>query len=365
MKFFAENRPPVMREHIMNEFGLSSTHKLLITNSETEFGTVLVNTIKIEDNQWEGYYFEEVPIRIKALPAPGYKFAYWTGTIEPTSADFKIYMMTDQALTPHFEPGDINGTSLVINEISYNSADDRDAEDWIEIYNPNETTIDISGWELKDDNDTHSFVFPGSTFMYGGDFMVVTRDRSAFQEIYPFVTNVVGNFDFGLSSTDDAVRLYDSLGVLIDEVYYSSNSPWPSEPNGNGPSLELLDPFLDNALPENWDAVNPYGSPGAPNITITSVGDKIAQQEDVLEVFPNPVQDKINLKLNIQTRARIRITLYNLTGNELCRLFEGVVTPGKFTLTDVVDNLSTGIYLIRLESNNAPPVTKKVLKASQ
>ena len=47
---------------------------------------------------------------------------------------------------------------LAINEINYKSSDDFDPGDWIEIYNPNESSINLSNWVLKDDNDsTHLF----------------------------------------------------------------------------------------------------------------------------------------------------------------------------------------------------------------
>jgi len=361
IRIFAQNRPQRVRGHIMNQFGLPATHKLLINNSSASYGSVQVNSIHVAESQWEGYYFESVPIKVKALPAPGYKFAYWTGSIESGSSELILNMNSDLTLIPHFEPGGSGGISLVINEINYNSADDRNANDWIEIYNPGETTIDISGWEIKDDNDEHSFIFPNSTLIYGEDFVVVARDKSTFQTFYPDVANVIGNFDFGLSSNDDAVRLYDPNGTLIDEVYYSSDYPWPTEADGNGPTLELLEPVLDNNVPESWVSLNTYGSPGAPNIKITSLEDNLRHQENGLEVFPNPIQDMVNLKLNINTEARTRITFHDLTGSELSTLFEGIISPGEFTCAGIVNNLPTGIYFIRVELDNALPIIRKVI----
>ena len=365
MRFFAQNRPQRVRAHIMSQFGLPSTHKLSIINSSVSYGTVQVNSVHIAESHWEGYYFEGVPIKVKAQPAPGYKFAYWTGTIESGSSELLLNMSSDLILTPHFEPGETSGVSLVINEINYNSAEDRNAKDWIEIYNPSETTVDLSRWEVKDDNEAHSFVFPNASLIYGEDFIVVTRDKSAFQTFYPDVVNAVGNFNFGLSNSDDAVRLFDPNGGLIDEVYYSSDYPWPSEPNGNGPTLELLDPFFDNNVPESWVALNTYGSPGASNIKITSLEDKFRQDESGIKVFPNPIQDKVNIKLNIHTQTRTRITLHDLTGSELSTIFEGIISPGEFTSTEIVNNLPTGIYLIRVDLDNAAPIIRKTLIINQ
>ena len=54
--------------------------------------------------------------------------------------------------------------------------------------------------------------------------------------------------------------------TLIDEVEYDDISPWPGEPDGEGPTLELIDSSLDNALGGNWDASNDNGgTPGEIN----------------------------------------------------------------------------------------------------
>ena len=46
---------------------------------------------------------------------------------------------------------------LVINEINYKSAVTFNPGDWIELYNPKEASIDISNWQIKDDNDDPCF----------------------------------------------------------------------------------------------------------------------------------------------------------------------------------------------------------------
>ena len=56
-----------------------------------------------------------------------------------------------------FSAGPPTEGSVVINEINYNSSDEYNAEDWIEIYNNSESMIDISNWIIKDDNDDHRF----------------------------------------------------------------------------------------------------------------------------------------------------------------------------------------------------------------
>ena len=98
---------------------------------------------------------------------------------------------------------------------------------------------------------------------------LVCGNLVAFSEVFPGVSNAIGNFEFGLTSNGEEVILLDSSGLLVDEVEYDVIAPWPTEPNGAGPTLELRDPSLDNALGENWAASNDDGgTPGEINSVI-------------------------------------------------------------------------------------------------
>ena len=61
-------------------------------------------------------------------------------------------------LTAVFIQSELSPGSIVINEINYNSNDDHESGDWVELYNPGQMEIDISNWVMKDDDDQHSFI---------------------------------------------------------------------------------------------------------------------------------------------------------------------------------------------------------------
>jgi hypothetical protein len=46
------------------------------------------------------------------------------------------------------------------------------------------------------------------------------------------VENVVGPFEFGLSSKGELLRLFEAFGTLVDYVEYSNDAPWPVKPDG-------------------------------------------------------------------------------------------------------------------------------------
>ena len=77
-----------------------------------------------------------------------------------------------------------------------------------------------------------------------------------FSSSYPDISNVIGPFDFSLSGGGDQVRIFDNAGILIDSVQYDDADPWPLEPDGNVPTLELIYPGYDNTLAVS-DIVSP------------------------------------------------------------------------------------------------------------
>ncbi len=154
---------------------------------------------------------------------------------------------------------------VVINEINYNSTDNFDSDDWVEIYNNSNDTIDIGSWLLKDEDDDHIFTAPSNIKILPEQYIIFCKDTIKFTELFPDVESYYGNLGFGLSGGSDLVRLFDNTGSLVDTVRYDDDDPWPLSADGNGPTLELKHPTLDNALWESWSASEGYGTPGAQN----------------------------------------------------------------------------------------------------
>lgn len=156
---------------------------------------------------------------------------------------------------------------IVINEINYNSSDDFDSGDWIEIYNNDVDTIDISSWFIKDEKDDHMFTIPENTLIAPGSYLIFCSELSLFTTLFPDIENYYGNLGFNLSGGSDAVRIFDNFEHLVDIVEYKDSNPWPSDADGNGPTLELTNPRKDNSEPNNWNNSIGNGTPGFINST--------------------------------------------------------------------------------------------------
>lgn len=162
---------------------------------------------------------------------------------------------------------------IVINEIMYDSPG-YDNE-WCEIYNREDVSIDLEGFYFLDDDDAHTpVVFPAGYTIEPGQYFTISLQLLA--PPLNFVPDFEGNAEWSLNNGGDVLRFIDPYGQIVNSVAYLDAAPWPTEPGGNGPTLSLLDPMLDNSLPENWAAsLQDYGTPGSENFptepTITVV----------------------------------------------------------------------------------------------
>jgi hypothetical protein len=357
MKTFFTGRPGVARNFIMDEFDLPAVHEISIYNDQPAQGSVRVNSLVIESPYWSGKYFQDNPISLTAFPKPGYKFDHWSGDVNSSEPMVFINLAQASSVTAHFVTAGSINQPVVINEINYNSPDNPDPSDWIELFNYSEAAVELSGWIFSDGDSTHAFVIPDSTLLEAGGFLVLCRDITDFTQVYPDVEHVLGGFEFGLSSAGDAVCLYDLAGALLDSVHYLPSAPWPEEANGMGPTLELISPDLDNVLPESWHAFQGYGTPGALNHYISGI--KKVAAGDRLRIFPNPARDLLNLVLDAPNLTFASIRFIDQKG---VILKDSKVSPGLSAMTADVSSLRTGQYLVLVVLSDGSMISVKMQK---
>jgi parallel beta-helix repeat protein len=234
---------------------------------------------------------------------------------------------------------------VLFNEINYKSSPDFYTEDWVELYNNDDSPADLSGWVFKDSDDNHSFEFPYGTVIGVHEYLVLCSDMGLFSQMNPEIENVVGNFTFGLNSSGEAIRLYNNTGALIDSVEYGTEFPWPVAPNGNGPTLELRNPSLDNSLAENWCASIDYGTPDKINSCFeTAIAESEAKPFSV-NVYPNPTYGPAYLDFNSKLGGDMDINVFNNKGN-LCKTYNKEVAGQVQYKIEIDDFPGPGMYLV-------------------
>lgn len=366
LRDFANQRLFYMQLHFIQKFGLTGVAPVNLAISDTSMGKIKINSLIIDKPSWTGSYFYGIPIKIIAQPNPGYRFLNWEGsnttnldtlTVTLNSAfNLKAVFGVDSSYT---EP------KIVFNEINYNSSLSFNTEDWIELYNNSDRDIDISGWIFKDSDDLHIYTFPNGTVIKENDYLVLCIDTTLFKTFYPDVKNFIGNTGFGLSGSGELIRLYNNEMKMMDSLVYDDNAPWPSEPDGNGHTLSLKNPDLDNSLGENWAASIGYGTPGRINDVFTDVekiqNDLIPAEYSLEQNYPNPFNPTTKIRWQSPNNGWQSLKIYDMLGNEVITLVDEYKPAGRYEVVFDGSKLASGVYFYRLNTDKFTSTKKLIL----
>jgi len=149
--------------------------------------------------------------------------------------------------------------SIVINEIHYNPSDNTLPEEFIEFYNPSAAVVDMSSWALTSGV---TYTFPVGSVIPAHGFLVAAENPATLLARYKI--NALGPWTGSLSSDGETITLKDANGNKVNEVDYSSEFPWPISADGDGASMALVNPALDNNLGSSWRSEYPP-TPGVTN----------------------------------------------------------------------------------------------------
>ncbi len=168
---------------------------------------------------------------------------------------------------------------VVISELHYHAGTDLSTDDFLELTNAGDQSIDISGWSLTAGV---TGVFGSGTVIPAGGRLVGSPDAARFQTIYGFAPDFV--YSGNLSNSGETVTLSDAALAVVDTVSYLDTGDWPTTPDGFGPSLELRGLLSDNTDPLNWGASTVTG--GTPKAVNSLNGTAPLPQVKNLTVTP-------------------------------------------------------------------------------
>lgn len=168
-------------------------------------------------------------------------------------------------------PGTSNAPPLarpvIINEIMYHPISGNDDDEYIELYNRGSQIVSLAGWRLEEGI---RFTFPPEARIWPGGYVVVARNATNLMARYPQLnaTNTFGNYSGRLRNSSDRIVLSmpevrittNTWGqpvtnvwyVVVNDVTYHDGGRWGRWSDGWGSSLELIDPWADNTLPDAW-----------------------------------------------------------------------------------------------------------------
>lgn len=361
MTEFVTERPDYLRTHYTEMFSLGDILPINLDVDPPISGYFEVNTIVVEDIPWDGLYFEELDVRVKALALPGYVFSHWEGDVDGEEVEIWVDVSEVTDLVAVYESLS-DYPDLVISEIFYKSDIDFPSQDWIEIYNAGPGPVDLLEWQLCGDNDC--YLFSESAVIQEGEYFIVAEDVDAFTAEYG-IAGALGSLEFGLDQFGETLTLMDPFGAIVDLVEYTSDDPWPaSVPPGQ--SIELIGIALDNNIGSNWVSQEiPGGTPGDEyEELIVNVDDMLTSQ---ISAWPNPFKKYILLDLGGEFKGRITLKLTNALGQDVAGSERANVPgSGQMMLSSIGDvsleDLPKGLYLLTISSEHDQEVIRLMRK---
>lgn len=238
----------------------------------------------------------------------------------------------------------------------------------MELLNVSDHSINVSGWNIKDDDDLHEFQLPEGTIIDSHGYLVVCRDKVKFLTLFPLVEIVEKELGFGFGSGGDCIRLFSSTNSLIDHVCYENSAPWPVEANGGGASLALLNSLSNNEHPANWKSSVIHGTPGSKNTDIiTGLNDPVQLVELIsASIYPNPSSEITNVEIHVPAACEMTVDLIDMSGRKQKVMQNHKLSEGKnkltFNLNELENEVKAGFYILILETRFAKKRVKLLVR---
>ncbi|KAA0249719.1 MAG: T9SS C-terminal target domain-containing protein, partial [Chlorobiota bacterium] len=122
-------------------------------------------------------------------------------------------------------------------------------------------------------------------------------------------------------------------------------------------------PGLDNSLPASWRGGKLLGTPSQRNDIYTELkgeGD-VPSSYSLSQNFPNPFNPETKILVTLPERCSIKITVYDVIGNEVAVIAEGEFMPGGHEFVFDGSNLTSGVYFYRISAEKFNAVRKMLL----
>lgn len=230
---------------------------------------------------------------------------------------------------------------LVISKINYNPQTTgfivADSLEFVEITNTGTQTATLTGVYFRELGMTYQF--PAHSSLQAGKRLFLASSARLFELHYGF--KPFGQYTRKLGNDAENLVLSDAWGNEITRVEYSDKSPWPTDADGKGSYLEIIDLYAGNNDPLNWRA-----SGDKPTLLAATAA-------DIINIYPIPARTHITVSAGLLTVNSYSIA--DLTGRVL---MQGLMP---YDQTIQLHHLKPDVYLIRLSLESGEEVLKKLV----
>jgi len=144
---------------------------------------------------------------------------------------------------------------IVINEVAWAGAASNTSDEWIELYNPTDSAVDLSGWMLTFGDVVIDLGSATNTLVEpGGYFLLERSDDDTVSDVPADLT-----YTGGLTNQGIVLNLFDETGAVVDTANAGVESGWAAGSIGKVEipyaTMERIDPTGPDVA-SNWASNN-------------------------------------------------------------------------------------------------------------
>jgi len=225
------------------------------------------------------------------------------------------------------------------------------------------------GFSVLEDNipDDVLLVFPATlgtswtsnytvtTTPFAGATEIDSTSRSSMVDAWGTVQLPTGSYNC-LRVRNDEISYYDIYvgGFLVSsDVITSYSYTWITEQEGYLAEVISLE---DEPNPNFTLAEEVTYRTTAPN-GLNDIPSSVINEFDLYQNYPNPFNPETTIRYAIPVNDRVKISIYNILGEEIKTLVDQIQTPGTYSVVwdgtdDRNNNVSSGIYIYKFVAGN-------------
>ncbi|MFH0734541.1 MAG: CotH kinase family protein [bacterium] len=243
------------------------------------------------------------------------------------------------------EPGDV-----VINEFMAQNDTITDPagekEDWIELYNNTDDTINLGGMYLSDSYTSPTkWQFPENTLIEPNSFLIVWADEDDGQEGI--------HASFKLSAGGEQIILSNIDNTVLDSISFgaqTTNLTMARKPNGTGSFIQSEPTFNSNN-----DSIT----------SIDEIGVNLIEDYTLLQNYPNPFNPSTIIEYHISNAEFVSLKIYDILGKEIAVPINEYQSAGSYKINFNANaanyKLASGIYFYKLSAGNFTKIKQMLL----
>ncbi len=195
-------------------------------------------------------------------------------------------------------PGDV-----VINEVAWAGSNDSANDEWLELYNRSNQSVNLTGWVIEDDG-VPSYKLSGTIAAHG--YFLIEDGETV-------VSTMTADQIIGLSfaNAGDSLVLKDPAGIIIDKAN-GGGGAWYAGNGTNKATMERVNPDVKEDLATNW-ATAKVGNGAKSSAGSAIIGTPHAANSNYAGNGPEVRFEKSEMFVNIGDTVNVGVYVDNIT----------------------------------------------------